>query len=650
MNKKLTAIFQHLMKMYKDQYDRCADYRKQHDEDQETYLGYRDPNDYPLVYNESFNKVLPIIYTLLSRFMDQTYQTNNIVSVKPRKNRDLEKARAVEAILNFQLEGLNNIDAQGGSYLTMFKWFFNNITFGKGIAKSYWRKEERIGPKRMAISIPSYDRTGNFQGMDVIDHVSQEMQTVYDAPYVEVLHNKLCVPHPEYKDIQKMPAFFLVYKRSIDYIRKMVLEGHYRKEGLSKLGWDAKGGASEHPQDSDEKFVHSLGITNGLHTEEFKSDRITPKVDILECYTKLIIDSEPYSVGSGLQIKGREEEVIVHIGNYKTILSIQRNPYGIRPLFDIGCYMNPELYWDISLCKLTRGIQTQFDNLANLRMQDAMMKINTMIRVDPDSDVDEDDLVWRPFGIVPAIQGEVEPLPMPDFNSNIFQEQETFFHRTIQDLMGMYDYNMGQTPERQERVGVVYGIQSMGEARAKLMMMSMDHMGIRPLMKYMMILNTFHLPPGFEYRITEGNQNTFGQIFPGDLHPDYDYAARYTSMEPPLGKQARYQQMIQLASVLLQNPWINQYQWLRTIFELGDVREAEYLLKKPQQFAQEMQQNQQAAMMAEQMKQRYETEGKLITSQKDFTEETALSEQKFQHDMVLTALENEMKDEETAAA
>jgi hypothetical protein len=351
-----------------------------------------------------------------------------------------------------------------------------------------------------------------------------------------------------------------------------------------------------------------------------------------------------------MQIKGREEEVILHIGNYKTILSLQRNPYGIRPVFDIGCYLHPELYWDKSLCSLVKGIQEQFNNLANLRIHDAMMKINTMMRVDPESDVEEEDLIWRPFGIVPALKDEVEPLAVPDFNSNIFQEQETFFHRAIQDIMGMYDYNMGQTPQRQERVGVVYGIQSMGEARAKLMLMTMDHTGMRPLLKYMMILNTFHLPPGFEYRIMEGNQFNFGQIFPGDLHPDYDYAARYTSMEPPLGKQYRLQQLVQMSSILMENPWINQHQWLRTIMELGDIREAQYLLKTPQQFQQEMMSNQQAQMMAEQMKQRYETEGKLITSEKDFKEETALNEQKFQHDMALAAIESELQDEKQTSS
>jgi hypothetical protein len=84
--------------------------------------------------------------------------------------------------------------------------------------------------------------------------------------------------------------------------------------------------------------------------------------------------------------------------------------------------------------------------------------------------------------------------------------------------------------------------------------------------------------------------------------------------------------------------------------ELGDIREAQYLLKTPQQFKQEMMSNQQAQMMAEQMKQRYETEGKLITSEKDFKEETALNEQKFQHDMALVAIESELQDEKQTSS
>ena len=968
MNKKETQIFKYLLARYKDQWDRNQYSRDNYNEDLAYYTGYRNKNNYPLVYNESFNKILPIVYSLLSRYMSQLYQGGNIVSVKPRKSQDAVNAKKVEAVLNFQLENLNDIDMQGGSYLTMMKWLFNMTTFGKGIAKAYWRKEERIGPKRMMLQVPSFNSRGDFQGYDSLDHISQETQVAYDAPYVEILHNKLFVPHPEYRNIQQMPAVFCVYKRSIDYIKKMADKGVFLGKNLKELGWTGDGGAGVYAKDSDEAFVTSLGIEGALTQEEMEDDRKTRDVDIIEAHAKLILESAPYEVGSGMKIKGVEEEVLVHIGNYKTILSIQKSPYGVRPFFDIGCYMHPEMFWDIGMVRLTKGIQEQVDNLANLRIQNAMMMVNQMLRVDPDSDVDPESLVWKPFGIVPALKDEVEPLSIPDFNSNIFMEQQSFYEDTIQDLTGMYDYNMGQTPARQERVGTVYclksdtyeiltsggwkrfsdldrtekvmtlnyqtdemewqkpteyiefpednyelyhfkgasaefyctadhripieregrngfkkqivragelsecshakipltgawvgteddinefglskegwaafmgiwlseghiqhkvknwcyrvgisqeqgrtadliqtlietlplnlkyngkqwlvnnkalwsyfhqfgyswekyvpfnlknqsprilsifldwfhkgdghinhcgqrcftttskrladdiqeiilktgkrahiwieekendkhhdayhihessdkyawwyhnrkktvtkenhkckvsclrvpngiflirsvdckkpvwtgnSIQSMGEARAKLMLMSADYMGFRSLLKFMMVLNTNHLPSGFEYRVSDRDNHSFGNIFGNAIHPNFDYAVRYTSMEPALGKQARADRLVQLFGMLNQSPWLNQYQHIKMIYELLDVYESASLLKTPEQFQKEMQQQQQMAMITEQMKSRFQTEGKLQVGGQKIQGNLALGAQDIQGDILLESLKQE---------
>ena len=646
MNDRDEAIFKHLMERYKFQWDKNEYARTQHDESLEYYRGYRNPVDFPLAYNENFNRILPIIHTILSRFMDQVYQGSNLVSVKPRHARDVERAKKVEAVLNYQMESLNEIDMQGGSYLTMMKWFFNALTYGKGIAKVYWKKEERISPRRMALPVPNFDRLGNFQGYDTVDYISQEMQTLYDGPYVEILHNKLFVPHPEYKNIQQMPQVFTVYRRSMDYIKKMADKGIYKN--VNELGHESLGAASSQSSDSREAFVKSLSIESVFQTEDSESEYKSPEVDIVEANAKLILENEPYTVGSGYQIKGKEEEAIVHIGNYQTILSLQRNQYGIRPFFDIGCYYHPELYWDLGMVTLTKGIQGQINNLANLRIQNVMMQINQMLKVNVHSDIDPEALVWKPFGIIPVDDMEdVQPLTIPDYHSNLFMEQENFYKNTIQDIMGMYDYGMGQTPERQERVGVVYGIQAMGEARAKLMLMSMDYLGIRPLLKYMMLLNTFHLPSGFEYRIGGGDPQSqqFGNIFGEDIHPDFDFAARYTAMEPALGKQARGQQLVQMAQLWSQNPWINQYQYTKLMMELLDVREAEYLLKTPQQFQQEMVQQVRQQMMAqekaERQKREFEAEGKSAVSKTDFQEDLVLGEQEHQHDMALEALRQE---------
>jgi len=226
------------------------------------------------------------------------------------------------------------------------------------------------------------------------------MQTVYDGPYIEILHNKLFVPHPEYKSIQKMPQVFTVYQRSIDEIKRNADKGIYKN--INELGIKGVGMASSQSSDSREAFVKSLGIEGAFQTEASESARQSPMVDIIEAYAKMIIKDTPYTVGSGIQIKGREEDVIVHIGNYHTILSIQKNTYGKKPFFDMGAYYHPELYWDLGMVELTKGIQEQVNNLANLRIQNVMMQVNQMIKVNVNSDIDPEALVWKPFGIVPV--------------------------------------------------------------------------------------------------------------------------------------------------------------------------------------------------------------------------------------------------------
>ena len=605
MNKKELKAFKHFISAYKLQWDLNRYAREDYDEALEYYLGYRPQNRYPLLYNESFNKLLPKTTTILSRLMDQIYQagTSDLVSVRPRSRKGVDSAPRVQALLNYQLETLNDVDTLGGSYLFNKNLMFNAVNFGKGIGKLYWRKEERIMPKRQQIPVPKFDEMGNVLGMEYRDIRTDQMQTVYDAPYAEVIHNKMFVPHPLYKNIQLMPNVFCVYRKSMDHVKRLADKGIYIKKNLKDLGWGTSThNGTDYFGDSGEAYAKTLSITGGISAEEINSERIAPEIDIIEGYGRYIFpeDEGSYEVGSGMKIKGMESEAIVHIGNYSALLSIQKNTYGQRPFIDIGCYHNPETYWDIGLIDLGKGIQEQYNTLANTRMQNAMMLVNNMLKVREDANIDPAALVWKPFGIVPVEEmTDVESLQVADMGqSQVFREQEQFFDETLQDMTGMYAYNMGQTPQRQENVGTIYSIQSMGEARTKLLLMTMDHTGFRPMLKYMMLLNAYHLPPDFEARINTSEGTQFTPLFAGDIHVDYDFSARYTGMEPALGKNFRAERLLQLAMAWKDSPFLQQHQWMKAILELMDFADTDKYLNSPQQMQQEQQQMQQAQFMA----------------------------------------------------
>jgi len=610
MNEKDLKCFKHFISAYDHQFKLNSYQRAAYDEDLEYYVSYRDEQRYPLVYNMQFNKLLPRVQNVLARFMEQLYQggAHNLVSVRPRKRADVERAPRVQGLLNYQLETLNNIDEHGGSFLFNLMWMQNALSWGNGIAKMYWKREERITPRRYQIPVPQTDAMGNVINVQWIDMTAEVPMVLYDQPYAEVIHNKTFIPHPHYKSIQKMPFVFCVYKRSIDYLKRMADKGVYKN--ISDIGWTgiregsypSYGSAMSTGLDSGEAFAKSLEIEGAYFEDIFESDYKTPEVDVIEGYGKYIFpeDVAPYEVGSGVQIKGKESEAICHIGNYKTLLKIEKNKYHTRPFFNISGYMHPELFWDIGFIRLGKHIQEQVNNLGNARFQNAMMMVNQMLMVREDSDIDPAALVSKPAGIIPVEDPQnpdVVPLAIPDISqSNVFREQEEFFEQTISEMTGETPYNMGGTPPRQEYVGTIYSLQAVGQARAKLLMMTMDHQGFQPFLRHMMLLNTYHLPSGSEARIVSNGQEGFTPMFAGDLHFDYDFTARYTSMEPSLGKHFKAQQLIQYANLWYQNPlttsYLQHYQFMKSIMEMMDFKDVDKYLYSPEQ-VQAMQQAQQ---------------------------------------------------------
>ncbi len=108
-------------------------------------------------------------------------------------------------------------------------------------------------------------------------------------------------------------------------------------------------------------------------------------------------------------------------------------------------------------------------------------------------------------------------------------------------------------------------------------------------------------------------------MFAGDIHPEYDFTARYTSMEPALGKQMRANQLIQYAQMWDGNPHLQQYQFMKAILEMLDFPNTDRYLRDDQQVQQMMQAQQQqqmqmqmAGMAMQGQQQQQQQEGELI--------------------------------------
>ena len=586
--------FSYFIQAYTRLKDLNGPYRDNFDKYDEYYRGYRHDNRYPFAYNYAYNKIVPTVYTMLSRFMSHLYRNDEFVVVKARKKQDINRADMAAGVLNYQLQNMNSVDYQGGAYMLMLQWFLSALIYGKGIMRVYWRKEERIMPRRIDLQVPQIqmgeDGLPFIAGMEHREMIREAPQIVYDGPYMENIPVRQFLPDPEYRSIQKMPAVGHIYTKSYDWLRKMEQIGEYHNvELIGKTLTHVRGGSVDVKE-----LTQIFKDIEDAHTfEEIETDRHSAdNIDIVDMYGRYSLEGPTIDVDNGMTFKGPEEEVVCTIANYDTVIKFDEVKYGVRPFFDIGAHINPHRYYDIGVIELVADIQEAYNNLANLRLHDAMMKVNTMIKVDMNSDIDPRALVWKPFGIIPVEDmNEVEIMQQPDFNHGIYTEQMQFLEEIIQDATGVYDYSKGVTPGRAEYVGTMVSIQSVAESRIRILLMTMDYMGIRPLLRYMMLLNVYNLPSGYEYRLMGQNeQPAFGRVFGSDLSVDMDFEAKYAAAEPALAKQSRINMLLQYAQMWQQDPTVNQYEFKKAVLELHDMIDPDRYLKDPQQVQMEQEQ------------------------------------------------------------
>jgi len=621
MTKKQVEAYGYFNESFQRLKDLNQPYRAKFDEYDEFYRGYRDDEDYPFAYNYSYHKIIPVIYTVLSRVMSHLYRTPDIALVKPRHAKDIDRADIISGVLNYQLANLNNVDFQGGSYMVFFQWFLSALIHGKGIVHAYWRKEERTMPTRKEIPIPTIGPDGNIGQEELVEVWSEEPTIIYDAPYIENVPVRQFMPDPEYRSIQQMPVIAHIHKKSINWMKRMHEIGEYNKNALDvgKIASEYRGKSQArtgHGQSIEWEEYQQVfrDIEDAFTIQEIENDRHKGNnIDIVDCYGKYRLGEGKTVLGQGLTYAAPEEEVVCTIANYENVVRLEPVKYGMKPFFDVGAHINPHRYWDIGMIELTKDVLEMYDNIANLRAHNSMMKVNTMIKVISDSDIDPRSLVWKPFGIIPVEQmSDIEVMDTPDYTGHTFTEQIAFFESVIQDVTGIYDYAKGVTPSRHEAVGTVSSLQGVAENRIKLLILTMDYMGIRPLLKYMMMLNTHHLPSGFEFRINDAvGGDQFKRVWGPDLHVDYDFEARYAAMEPAMAKEGRINTLMQYSQTWADDPYVNQYEFKKAILELMDMINPDRFLKDEQEVQKMMQQQQQAAQEAKLGPVRMQTEANI---------------------------------------
>jgi hypothetical protein len=223
---------------------------------------------------------------------------------------------------------------------------------------------------------------------------------------------------------------------------------------------------------------------------------------------------------------------------------------------------DPEHFWGLSTVEVIHDLQHELNSLRNNRMDKANFLLNPMFKVQQGEVLNRSELISRPGGIVRvrAMDG-LSPMEMGDMSSSDYNEEQ-IIKGDIQTTTGISDFALGQTsPRYSETATGVSILSSNADSRIMTKIHYIQEEGLGPLGRQWLSLQKQFGKNSEIFRVTGKDV-----LFEKEMltHP---MDVRVLASTQMINKQVRQNQVMQLAQLVLNNPSVNQEEWLRLVFE-----------------------------------------------------------------------------------
>jgi hypothetical protein len=478
--------------------------------------------------------------TVLPRITNPILGAPEVFGVKPTEQGDVAKARKSEILLNYQAERMNLYE-KGGEIAK------EGFVYGTGIGMVPWRKEyePRIN------YFPVLDDFGH----PIIDPLTGQPQMKPEKQFVKVFDD----PDLERVDIKDMyvdpnatsfrDARFVVHRttRTRDYLKKKEAEGVYHNIDLIPKA-DASG---DYNRREDIRRTH-------------RKDPEQPEAISLHDESLDLINIHSYYGQYDIDDDGYLEECIIVLANESVVIRVDYNPFpgGFKPFIRYTPIPIPGSFYGMSLFKPIDGITDALNDRTNQIGDANNLTINPMYKVNRFADIDPDQLVSSPGGVVEMNQmTDLEVLDSPSLPGEAFAEIGRLENK-IQKALGTYDYAAGGAPQRQEAATTVISLQQVAEIRFKRMAILFERQVIQPLGNMMLKLNKEFMGPQRQVRIVgrpaieDMQQAQFEKVGQDDIVENADIYAVGAALDPGVNKQQQLEKLERFLAVIAGNPQI----------------------------------------------------------------------------------------------
>lgn len=539
-------------------------HRQQYDlravESYKLYTGYRAslPKELKGRSNLHIPKTYELVDSLRARYLRALFGTTPAIEYIPNPLLYFQEAFSPQEYLQILINAEDS--AKYSTYLVdqqlrnsmVFKKFYDFVTallvFPAAILGVGWKYEQKKIKQHGSEFDPEY-------GVDVESVVERLVTTCDDNDLAYV----------DYYDFWPDPRGTNLDNCRFVFSREWVTEAELKAklEVLKRAGsgkvyqpesWDALMSAGSHLQGGATERLAEVGLIGETSQGYWSEPRKGYQIEILHYWQD-----------------GRH----AIIANRFECLFDGDNPYwhGKKPFVCSSFDPRPGEFYGFSAVELVEHLQHELNTTRNQRIDNVSFVLNRMWKVRIGADIDENELVSRPHGIIYVNSSDdITDLATPDVTASSYREEE-ITKQDMDNVLGAPAIVRGVEPEHRTTATEI--VTKGGAADMKFQVRVMLYEELMSRLAELMDMNNqqFATNPRI-FRIEE----EWKAVSPEEMRGHHMYRPKSSSLDVTANKEVRRQQILELQKILQGHPNIDQMEMLKLVLEAYGIRGTEKLL------------------------------------------------------------------------
>lgn len=522
---------------------------------EECYKMYRAHTDEKDLREDGSNLFIPYIFNIVEnafpKIVKSLFSVRPYIPFMPVNANDADSSRKAENMTKLVEWELDN-KMKG-------RLVYNDILrsvcmYGTAISKQTWKLEERPVVKRAEIA--GY-QTDPETGLTVSVTTMQPVETteiVYDAPYMQNIELENFFFDPYGTDIDNCEYVIHRYWLPMHKIIEMANNGQLDvtaktiKEKLTATG--RKGNDSGY----DKAQAINMGSKPSRNND----------VEVFEYWTN---DVKCIVLGRTL------------------VALVTPNPYWHRrkPFTKWECVPVSGEFYGIGIIEMCRQLQVELNTTRNQRIDNVSFALNRMYTILRTANIDPTQLRSRPNGFIEVDDhDDIKEMQVNEVKSSSYTE-ETVIKNDMDVTSGVYNYTRGEPADRRETATTASILAQAGNDRFESQVLQIGWGGFSDSALQLAWLNRQYITVDTQIAVVgdDGKQSTV-MVNQDDIDVDLQIIPAPSSLFSAANKQIQQNALVQLSNIMVNNPNVNQAEFLRRVFEAFDFTNPDALIANTQ--------------------------------------------------------------------